>query len=159
MRQLKKQSAKRVQDALETYGYELRVIEFDESTRTSIDAANAIGCSLGQIAKSLIFRGKSSNEPILIIASGSNRVNEKSVKQAVGENLGKADADFVLLHTGYAIGGIPPIAHSKPVRTFMDEDLLQFDVIWAAAGTPHAVFQLTPQILLDMTKATVISVL
>jgi prolyl-tRNA editing enzyme YbaK/EbsC (Cys-tRNA(Pro) deacylase) len=103
-----KKSAQKVQQALDAFGFELRVKEFAESTRTSQEAADAIGCTVGQIAKSLIFKGKDSQSPILVIASGANRVNEKAVKAHLGEKLEKADAAFVLEHTGYAIGGIPP---------------------------------------------------
>lgn len=153
-----KKSAEKVQNVLNEFGFELNVIEFSDSTRTSEDAAKAIGCTVGQIAKSLIFKGKVSEKPILIIASGPNRVNEKAVKEYIGEKLGKADAAFVLEHTGFAIGGIPPIAHKEPITTFVDEDLLKFDEIWAAAGTPNSVFKLTPKILLEITKAKVICV-
>ena len=135
-------SAERVQAVLNEFGFELNVIEFPDSTRTALEAANAIGCTVGQIAKSLVFKGKSSQKPILIIASGANRVNEKLVKQYVGEKLEK-DAEFVLEHTGFAIGGVPPVGHTKPIATFIDEDLTQHSEIWAAAGTPHAVFKLT----------------
>ena len=94
---------------------------------------------MGQIAKSLIFKGKTSQKPILIITSGANRVNEKKVKEYIGEKLGKADADFVREHTGFAIGGVPPVGHIKPITTYIDEDLMQYDEIWAAAGTPNSV--------------------
>lgn len=134
------------------------MIEFSNSTRTAQEAADAIGCTVGQIAKSLIFKGKTSQKPILIIASGTNRVNEKLVKEYVGEKLEKADADFVLEHTGFAIGGVPPVGHITSINTFIDEDLMQYDEIWAAAGTPNAVFKLTPKILLEITKGSVIKV-
>jgi prolyl-tRNA editing enzyme YbaK/EbsC (Cys-tRNA(Pro) deacylase) len=113
---------------------------------------------VGQIAKSLIFKGKSSQKPILIIASGANRVNEKRVKEYAGEKLEKADAEFVLEHTGFAIGGVPPVGHINPITTLIDEDLTQYSEIWAAAGTPHAVFKLTPEILIEITKGSVIKV-
>jgi len=153
-----KKSAARVQKALNEFGFELNVIEFSNSTRTAQEAADAIGCTVGQIAKSLIFKGKTSQKPILIIASGTNRVNEKLVKEYVGEKLEKADADFVLEHTGFAIGGVPPVGHITSISTFIDEDLMQYDEIWAAAGTPNAVFKLTPKILLEITKGSVIKV-
>lgn len=129
-----KKSAEKVQRILNELGFELNVMEFPASTRTAQEAADAIGCTIGQIAKSLIFKGKSSQKPILIIASGTNRVNEKVVKEYIGEKLEKADADFVLEHTGYAIGGIPPVGHTEPISTFIDEDLMQYSEIWAAAG-------------------------
>lgn len=153
-----KKSAARVQKAVNEFGFELNVIEFSNSTRTAQEAADAIGCTVGQIAKSLIFKGKTSQKPILIIASGTNRVNEKLVKEYVGEKLEKADADFVLEHTGFAIGGVPPVGHITSISTFIDEDLMQYDEIWAAAGTPNAVFKLTPKILLEITKGSVIKV-
>jgi len=153
-----KKSAERVQAVLSELGLELNVVEFSDSTRTAQEAANAIGCTVGQIAKSLIFKGKSSQKPILIIASGANRVNEKLVKEYAGEKLEKADAEFVLENTGFAIGGVPPVGHIKPITTFIDEDLTRYSEIWAAAGTPHAVFKLTPQILLKITQGKVIKV-
>jgi prolyl-tRNA editing enzyme YbaK/EbsC (Cys-tRNA(Pro) deacylase) len=94
----------------------------------------------------------------LIITSGSNRVNEKAVKEYTGEKLEKADADFVLKHTGFAIGGVPPVGHAAPITTYIDEDLMQYDEIWAAAGTPNSVFKLTPEILLEITKGRIIKV-
>jgi len=153
-----KKSAERVQTVLNEFGFDLNVVEFSDSTRTAQEAANAIGCTVGQIAKSLIFKGKTSQKPILIIASGTNRVNEKAIKEYTGEKLEKADAEFVLEHTGFAIGGIPPVGHTKPITTFIDEDLMQYDEIWAAAGTPNAVFKLTPKILVEITKGSIINV-
>ncbi|NMC53732.1 MAG: YbaK/EbsC family protein [Chloroflexi bacterium] len=150
-------SAKRVQQALKAIGFELRVVEMPDSTRTSVEAAQAVGCEVAQIAKSLVFKA-ASGRAVLVIASGMNRVNEKRVAAELGESLGKADADFVRQQTGFAIGGIPPVGHIQPLETFMDEDLLQFETIWAAAGTPHAVFQLTPAELQKMTGARVIGV-
>ena len=135
-----KKPAARVQAVLDEFGYELNVTEFPESTRTAQEAADAIGCTVGQIAKSLIFKGKTSQKPILIITSGANRVNEKKVKEYIGEKLGKADADFVREHTGFAIGGVPPVGHIKPITTYIDEDLMQYDEIWAASGNPKLGF-------------------
>lgn len=151
-------SAQKVQEVLNKFNYELDVVELSDSTRTAQEAADAIGCTVSQIAKSLIFKGKVSGKPILIVASGSNRVNEKAVKAHLGEKLEKADADFVLEHTGFVIGGIPPIAHKEPITTVIDEDLLQYDEIWAAAGTPHAVFKLTPSILKEITNGDIICI-
>lgn len=153
-----KKSAQKVQTVLNKFGFELNVVELSDSTRTAQEAANTIGCTVSQIAKSLIFKGKASQKPILIIASGTNRVNEKVIKEHIGEKLQKADADFVLEHTGFAIGGIPPIGHKDSIITLIDEDLLQYDEIWAAAGTPNAVFKLTPKILVEITKGDVISI-
>lgn len=151
-------SAEKIQNVLNQCGLGLQVKEFADSTRTSQDAADAIGCELGQIAKSLIFKGEKSGQPIFIIASGSNRVNEKAIKAYVGERLKKADADFVYEQTGFAIGGIPPVGHNNYIKPLIDEDLMQYEEIWAAAGTPHAVFRLTPQDLLRITKGDLVSV-
>ncbi len=153
-----KKSIERFQKSLQEFGFDLTITEFSESTRTAQEAANAIGCTVGQIAKSLIFKGKTSQKPILIVTSGTNRVNEKKVSEYIGEKLEKADADFVLEQTGYTIGGVPPLGHNHPITTFVDEDLMQYEEIWAAAGTPNAVFKLTPKILLEITKGQIINV-
>lgn len=146
-----KASARRVQAALAEAGFGFDVREFPASTRTAADAAAAIGCTVGQIAKSLLFRAKASGRPVLVVASGVNRVDEKKVGSLLGEKIGRADADFVRGKTGFAIGGVPPVAHSEPPVVIVDEDLLGYDEIWAAAGTPNAVFRLTPQDLVAMT--------
>mgnify|MGYP002640266823 CR=1 FL=1 len=151
-------SAQRVQDALDELGLVLQVVELPGSTRTAADAAASIGCTVAQIAKSLIFRLKSSDQALLVIASGVNRVNEKLLAERVGEKIGKADADFVRSQTGFVIGGVAPIGHRQKIRTFIDEDLLRFTEIWAAAGTPHAVFRLTPDDLLRATQGQVIPI-
>jgi Cys-tRNA(Pro) deacylase len=148
-------SAQKIQDALHDLGFDLTVIEHAESTRTAQEAADRIGVTLGQIVKSLIFKGKTSGKPILVLTSGTNRVDEKRIKAYAGEKIERADANFVREVTGYAIGGVPPIAHAKPMETYLDEDLLQYDLIWAAAGTPNAVFELTPDDLKKMTKGKV----
>ena len=144
-------SAQKVQQALNTIGIQLEVVELPDSTRTSVEAAQAIGCQVGQIAKSIIFRALASQRPIMVIASGPNRVNEKVIETLIGEAIGKADADFVRQRTGFVIGGVPPVGHPEQIETFIDMDLLQYPEIWAAAGTPHAVFRLTPADLLRMT--------
>lgn len=151
-------SARRVQEALQGLGMTLHVVELPASTRTSAEAAQAVGCTVGQIAKSLVFRGAESGAPILVIASGANRVDEDKLAGLAGEAVAKADADFVRRHTGFVIGGVPPVGHSRPLRTFLDQDLLKFDEIWAAAGTPHAVFRLTPAELQRMTGAPVVAI-
>jgi prolyl-tRNA editing enzyme YbaK/EbsC (Cys-tRNA(Pro) deacylase) len=151
-------SAQRFQDALKGLGFSLQVVELPDSTRTAVEAAQAIGCQLGQIVKSLVFKAKRSERPILVIASGTNRVNERAIEALIGEPLGKADADFVRTRTGFVIGGVPPVGHSEPLQTFIDQDLLVFDEIWAAAGTPNAVFWLTPQDLVRMTEGKVIDI-
>lgn len=150
-------SAQRVQNMLKERGFSAQVVELPDSTRTAVEAANAIGCTVAQIVKSLIFRGKQSDTAILAVASGTNRVDEKRLRELAGETIEKASADFVRQHTGFAIGGVPPLGHSQPLKTFIDEDLLQYDEIWAAAGTPHAVFQLTPKDLQTMTGGQVVS--
>lgn len=146
-----KGSARRVQRTLAEIGFEFEVREFPESTRTSAEAAAAIGCKLGQIAKSLVFRARESGRPVLVIASGANRVDEKKVGRRLGEKIERASPDFVRDKTGFAIGGVPPVAHAVPPVTVIDSDLLAFDEIWSAAGTPNAVFRLTPTDLIEMT--------
>ncbi|MGP1256082.1 MAG: YbaK/EbsC family protein [Kiloniellales bacterium] len=153
-----KPAAERVQAALAEAGLQAEVREFPQSTRTAADAAAAIGCRVAQIAKSLIFKGRESGRPILVVVSGTNRVEERKVAALVGEALEKADAAFVRSATGYAIGGVPPVGHVDPPITVIDEDLLQLDEIWAAAGTPNAVFALTPEALVTLTSGTVGSV-
>jgi len=138
-----KPSAQRVQDKLTELGFACQVIELAESTRSAAEAAEAVGCEVGQIAKSLIFQGRESGKAILIIASGANRVNEKRMKNVIGEKLKRPDADFVRAQTGFAIGGVPPLGHDQALTTYIDEDLLNYDQIWAAAGHPNALFSLT----------------
>jgi len=151
-------SAQKVQDALAELGMSLQVVELPSSTRTAVEAAQAVGCQVGQIVKSLVFRAAHSDRPVLVIASGANRVNEALFGQVLGEPIGKADADFVRLRTGFAIGGVPPLAHAEPLTIFIDQDLLQYTEIWAAAGTPHAVFCLTPAQLVAMTGGKVVQI-
>ncbi len=151
-------SAQKVQDALNQLGLSLQVIELPASTRTAQEAAQAIGVEVGQIVKSLIFKAKRSGRPILVIASGTNRVNEKTIEALIQEPLGKADADFVRQRTGFVIGGVPPLGHSEPLEAFVDEDLLKYDEVWAAAGTPHAVFRLNPADLERMTGGRLMSI-
>jgi len=151
-------SAQRVQDALRSLGFANEVIEFAQTTRTAGEAAAAVGCTVGQIAKSLVFKGRGSGRPLLVIASGANRVNEKAMRDLIGEPIERPDADFVRQQTGFAIGGVPPIGHAAPLAVYIDEDLLQYDVIWAAAGTPNAVFRLAPADLLRMTGGQAIKV-
>ncbi len=151
-------SAKRVQDALDRLGLPCKVVELPDSTRTAVEAANAIGCEVGQIVKSLIFMTAESHRPVLVVASGSNRVNEALVAGHLGEPLKKADAEFVRAQTGYAIGGIPPVGLANSVVAFIDRDLLGYESVWAAAGTPHAVFELNPAQLERMTGGIVIAI-
>ncbi len=151
-------SAQKVQDVLVSRGFNCNVIEFAESTRTAQEAADRAGCLLGQIAKSLIFKGLSTNTPILVLTSGLNRVDEKRISEYAGESIGRADADFVRSVTGFAIGGVPPVGHAQEMETFLDEDLLGYATIWAAAGTPNAIFELTPDDLKKMTGGKVVRV-
>ena len=137
-------SAQKVFEALHALGYTGQVIEHAESTRTAQEAADRAGCALGQITKSLIFRGKTSGKGILVLTSGVNRVDEKRIAAYAGEPISRADPEFVRAVTGYAIGGVPPDGHVTPLETYLDEDLLQYPTIWAAAGTPNAIFELTP---------------
>lgn len=151
-------SAKSVQIALAEKGFQLTVIELAASTRTAQDAANTIGCEVAQIVKSLIFKTKETNKPILILASGINRVNEKAIESHINEKLIKADAEFTRETTGFAIGGIPPIGHKQKIETFIDEDLLQFNELWAAAGTPNAVFRLLSTHIVELTNGKIIAI-
>lgn len=150
-----KDSARRVQEALAAAGFDFQVREFPASTRTSAEAAAAIGCAVAQIAKSLIFRARDSGRPVLVIASGVNRVDEKAVGRLLGEKLERADAEFVRARTGFAIGGVPPVGHREPPAVFIDADLLALGEVWAAAGTPNAVFRLAPQDLVTLTGGEV----
>ena len=151
-------SAQKVQDEANALGLQVEVREMTESTRTAEEAAAACGVTVGQIVKSLVFSGAESGKPYLLLVSGSNRVNEKGVARHLGEKLKRPDADAVRALTGYAIGGIPPFGHASALATFMDRDLMQYDVIWAAAGTPKAVFRTEPARLQVATGAVVIDV-
>ncbi len=150
-----KDKAQRVRAALAARGFAFEVREFPQSTRTAAEAAAAIGCEVAQIAKSLVFRARQSGRPVLVIASGANRVDEKAVAALIGEKIGRADADFVRAATGFAIGGVPPLGHDTPPVTLIDRDLLAVDEIWAAAGTPNAVFRLMPEDLVAVTGGRV----
>jgi prolyl-tRNA editing enzyme YbaK/EbsC (Cys-tRNA(Pro) deacylase) len=151
-------SAQKVQTALAARGFVLQVVELPQSTRTSADAAAAVGCTIGQIAKSIVFRAAKSDQPVLVMTSGANRVSENAVATLVGEPLAKADAEYVRTRTGFVIGGVPPVGYAEPLMTFIDEDLLPFAEIWAAAGTPNAVFRLTPEELVRLTEGKVAKV-
>lgn len=146
-------TALRTQRLLAEAGIDTQVVEFEQPTRTSAEAAAAIGCTVAEIAKSVVFRAKQSGGAVVVVASGDNRVSEDKVARLVGEKLGRADADFVREATGYAIGGVSPLGHAGPVRLLLDADLRRFDRIWAAAGTPFSVFPLTPSQLSALTGA------
>ncbi|HAU3626780.1 TPA: YbaK/EbsC family protein [Legionella pneumophila] len=154
-----RKSAKAIQDVLSQKGLTFKVIELSSSTRTANDAATTIGCDVAQIVKSLLFRSEKTNQPILILASGINRVNEKTIERLVGEKIVKANADFTREITGFAIGGVPPIGHKITITTiFIDEDLFKHETLWAAAGTPNAVFSLHSGDLKRLTKGSIISI-
>jgi prolyl-tRNA editing enzyme YbaK/EbsC (Cys-tRNA(Pro) deacylase) len=151
-------SARRVQDAIISAGLECRVVELPASTRTAQEAADAIGCTVSQIVKSLVFRGRQSGKGIFVAASGSNRVNEKRLKEYTGEGIEKASPEFVREITGFAIGGVAPIAHLQPLESYIDRDLLGYSELWAAAGTPNAVFRLTPGDLTQLSSGRVVDI-
>ncbi len=146
-------NAQKVQDTLRSLGNDGEVVEFSASTRTSQEAADAIGTTVAQIAKSMIFaRGETG---VLVVTSGANRVSTAKVSTLLGGAIGRADADAVRKLTGFPIGGVPPIGHVEGLEVLIDEDLLTFDEVWAAAGTPNAVFRTTPQALIEMTGGRV----
>jgi len=149
-----KPSAQKVQDALAAAGFANRVVELPDSTRTAAEAAAAVGCEVGQIVKSLVFRA-ASGRAVLVVASGAHRVDERRVAAELGEAIGRADAELVRAETGFAIGGVPPIGHAKALATLVDEALLAHAEIWAAAGHPNAVFRCTPAELVAMTGGRV----
>ncbi|WP_179392666.1 YbaK/EbsC family protein [Sporosarcina sp. JAI121] len=151
-------SAQQVQEKLLELAHPNEVVKLTDSARTAQEAADTLECNVAQIAKSIIFKLKSTNQPLLVVASGINRINEEIIAQKLNVKLGKADADFVRESTGFVIGGVPPLGHKNPVQTLIDEDLFKYETIWAAAGHPKAVFQLTPDELEKMTKGQVISV-
>ena len=151
-------SAQKVQGVLRSLGLNNEVRELPATTKSAAEAAAAIGCQVAQIAKSLIFKTKTTGKAVLVIASGANRVDEKKIAGYLGEPIERADADFIREKTGFAIGGVPPVGHSEKLETFIDEDLLQYEIIWAAAGNPNAVFQLTPVELERMTGGKVVLV-
>ena len=151
-------SAQKVEDWLAARGMAGRVTEMPATTRTSQEAAGAIGCDVAQIAKSLLFRGRDSGRPVLVIASGVNRVDEAKIAALVGERIARPDANYVRDATGYAIGGVPPVCHDAAIATLIDADLLSLDPIWAAAGTPFAVFRLTAAELVALTEGRVADV-
>ncbi|MFN3744784.1 MAG: YbaK/EbsC family protein [Hyphomicrobiaceae bacterium] len=157
MRELKP-APRRVQQAADALGLAVRVVEMAQSTRTAEEAAAACGCAVGQIIKSLVFRGRESGKPVLLLVSGANRVDQAGVAGIIGEALDRPDAAFVREVTGFAIGGIPPFGHAQPLPTWIDKDLLQYEAVWAAAGSPEAVFEVDPRRLAAAIGARLISV-
>ena len=151
-------SVRRVQEALAAAGGGHTVVALEQSARTSAQAASAVGCKVDQIAKSLVFRGEQSQRAVLVITSGGNRVDERKVAGLIAEPVGRANADFVRQRTGFAIGGVAPIAHAEPLTILIDEDLMRWPEIWAAAGHPNTVFKLTPDDLVRMTGGRVAEV-
>ena len=148
-------NVRRVEEALAAAGGGHKVIALEQSARTSAQAASAVGCKVDQIAKSLVFRGADSQRAVLVIASGANRVDEVKVAALIAEPVGRADADFVQQRTGFAIGGVAPVAHAEPLTILIDEDLMRWPEIWAAAGHPNTVFKLTPDDLVRLTGGRV----
>jgi prolyl-tRNA editing enzyme YbaK/EbsC (Cys-tRNA(Pro) deacylase) len=151
---MKPATAPRALEVQAALGPAFQVVEFEAGTRTSEAAAAAIGCSVAEIAKSLLFK-TAQGRPVLVVASGANRVDEKKVRAVLGEKVERADADFVRHATGYAIGGVPPVAHATPPIVLIDRDLERFAFVWAAAGTPNAVFRVAPADLVRLTQGQV----
>lgn len=149
-------SVQRVREAIAALGLQGEVQELSQSTRTAEEAARAVGCGVAQIVKSLVFRGAASGKPLLALVSGQNRASEARLEAHWGEAAGRADADFVRTHTGFAIGGVPPVGHPEKLDVLVDRDLLGFPVVWAAAGSPFAVFRLTPEELVRVTGGRVV---
>lgn len=158
MESLRNEGSRRVQAALIEGGYPNKVVELSDNAHTAQAAADSLGCDVAQIAKSIVFRLKESDSPLLVIASGINRVNEKKIAVALDQRVGKADADFVRKKTGFVIGGVSPIGHIQPVQTIVDADLFQYKTLWAAAGHPKAVFEVTAEQLVAMTGGQVMSI-
>ncbi|MFT4962374.1 MAG: prolyl-tRNA editing enzyme YbaK/EbsC (Cys-tRNA(Pro) deacylase) [Paracoccaceae bacterium] len=145
-------SLKRVRAALEAAGLDPQIRE-TELARTAADAAAAVDCEVDQIVKSIIFLGETSGKAILFLTAGGNRVDPSKAAAVAGEPLGKADAALIRAQTGFAIGGVSPVGHLNPIRAFIDPRITGFDSVWAAAGTPHHVFPVTPAQLIKMTAA------
>ena len=151
-------SIKRVQEALDRSGLSLEAVELPQSTRTAQETADAVGCQLGQIVKSLVFRGTDTKTAYLVLVSGSNRADLELVGELVGEPVRMAEADYVRERTGFSIGGVAPVGLQAQIRTIIDQDLLQYEGIWAAAGTPRSVFRLSPDDLLQLTASQVANI-
>lgn len=147
-------SAQRVQQALAAAGTRSQVIELEVAARTSQQAADALGVEVGQIAKSLIFRAVPSGRAVLVIAAGDRRVDEARIAALLGESIERAPPEFVRTHSSFAIGGVAPLAHALPMTTFIDTSLRRFDVVWAAGGTPHCVFPISPADLVRVSGGT-----
>jgi len=149
--------ARRVQEALAARGFAYRVVELDTPVRTAAEAARAVGCEVGRIAKCLVFRAEGSGRPVLVVASGAHRVDEARLAAALGEPVTRADPDFVREATGFGIGGVPPLGHATALEALVDEALLEHETIWAAAGHPNALFRLDPRDLPALTGGRVVA--
>ncbi len=147
-------SLKRVRAALQSAGLQVTVLEMHEETRTAKQAADAAGCALDQIAKSIMFRCERTGDAVLFITSGGNTVNPARASALAGGPLGKANAALIRAQTGFAIGGVAPIGHLTPPRAWFDTRLLAFDLVYGAAGTPRHVFPIAPGDLLRLSGAT-----
>lgn len=146
-------SLKRVELALQDAGAAVQIVEMAEGTRTAADAAHAANCEIDQIAKSIIFRAETQGDAVLFITAGANLVDAAKASALAGEVLGKADADLIRRQTGFAIGGVAPLGHLTPIRAWFDPKLLDFDLVYAAAGTPRHVFGIAPDVLLRLSGA------
>ena len=153
-----KRSAQLIQHALRAKGLSCEVKELPDTTRSAQEAAKAIGCEVAEIAKSLVFRNIDQDVPVLVIASGPNRVDEAKISEILTCDIEMASPDYVRESTGFAIGGVPPLGHKTPLTTLIDQDLMSFDEIWAAAGTPFSVFMIEPHALVEATQARIVEV-
>lgn len=151
-------SMDRVMQAARQAGLDITILEMPQSTRTAEEAAAACGCNVGQIVKSLIFRRADNNRPVLLLVAGSNRVDLDKAAARIGTGLLRADAGYVREETGFAIGGVAPIGAIAPIVTFMDEDLMAHDTVWAAAGKSNSMFEIAPQVLLTAADAQIMAV-
>ncbi|MCD7060086.1 YbaK/EbsC family protein [Pelagibacterium xiamenense] len=151
-------SERRVAEALARHGLPGRVTVLTELATTAQMAADALGVELGRIVKSLLFAGAETGTPYMVLVSGANRVHERRVGRLIGEKLARADADLVRKATGFAIGGVSPFGHPQPLPVYLDEDLFNYATVWAAAGDPRSVFEITPEALETATGATRITV-
>ena len=148
----------RVQEALDRSGLQLEVVELPQSTRTAQEAADAVGSELGQIVKSLVLKGSDTDSPYVVLVSGPNRADLNRIADLVGEPVRMANADFVRHETGFSIGGVAPVGLPESIHMLIDRDLLQYEVIWAAAGTPRSVFKLSPDDLQKLTTGQVVRI-
>lgn len=154
----RKAAVVRVENSLRKSGFDNEIVALDATARSAKEAADSLGVEVSQIVKSVVFKGVRSGDPILVAASGDNRVDEAKIEAACGEAIERADAKFVKGKTGFSIGGVPPLAHVEKITTFVDKDLFRHDEVWAAAGHPHAVFALSPDELVKMTGGEVVAV-